>query len=399
MTVDPVDQAFREAVSEATPSIDAIVDFITTHPELAHREVEGSAFLVGQLRAAGYQVTEGIAGMPTAFRAELDFGRPGNTVGVVAVYDAPASITAEGLVDPAHSCGHGPQAGGVIGAALALAAVRDRLAGAVVIVGCPADEIHSPLTRQLGSGKALTAARGVWDDIDVALYPHPEFIDTVWPTSLWMRRETAKVVGIRTLRRDVVSTPLAALAAVSRIAEILDPARLIIESVTVDGDVEESAGMTFEASFLLFADSEADLDALAEQLHGLLEGDGASARDGASESATHLEARWTSSAAIAEVRPDAGITALVGDAFAAAGRDFIADPPPLGFATDFGNVTQVVRSAIVGVGRPEGWRYHTEPGAEEFAGPAGKENARATAEVIGLSVIRIAAADLSPADS
>lgn len=378
MAVETHDREYLDAVTAATPSIESVVDFITTHPELAHQETECAAHLVAELRGAGYTVTEGVAGMPTAFRAELAFGAPGRTVGVIAVYDAPASIDATGAVVPEHSCGHGPQAGGVIGAALALAAVGDRLAGSVVIVGCPADEIHSPLTRVLGSGKALTAARGVWDDVDVVLYPHPEFIDTVWPSSLFMRRETARIVGRRTLRRDVVSTPLAALENVSRIAATIDPATLIIESVTVDGDVEENAGMTFEASFLLFASTEDELDTLAAEVHDLLG-----------------PADWSRGAAISAVRPDPGVTAVVGEAFAAAGRDFVAEPAPLGFATDFGNVTQVARAAIVGVGRAEGWRYHTPDGTAEFAGPAGKDNAVVTAQVIGLSVIRLgAAADL-----
>lgn len=375
MTSQTTVDAFQDAVSAATPSIEAIVDFVNEHPELAHQETETAAYLVGQLRSVGYTVTEGIAGMPTAFRAELDFAAPGTKVGVIAVYDAPASIDDDGLVNPVHSCGHGPQAGGVIGAALALAAVREQLTGSVVIVGCPADEIHSPLTRELGSGKARTAAAGVWDDIDVALYPHPEFIDTVWPASLLMRRETAHVVGIRTLRSDVVCTPLLAMANVSKVAERFDPATLIIESVTVDGDVEQSAGMTFEASFLVFAHTAEELEARIAELHETVGG-----------------ATWTTSGVIDAVRPDAGVTALVAEAFAAAGRDFVAEPPALGFATDFGNVTQVTRAASVGVGHPDGWRYHTPTGAGEFAGPAGKEVAVSTAQVIGLSVITIGAA-------
>ncbi|MCS5713578.1 M20/M25/M40 family metallo-hydrolase [Herbiconiux sp. CPCC 205716] len=375
MTEQQLDEQYREAVAGLAPVIGETVDFVTAHPELAHQETETAAHLVGLLRGAGYTVTEGVAGMATAFRAELDLGAPGATVGVIAVYDAPASYDAEGHVAPVHSCGHGPQSAGVIGAALALAAVREQLTGRVVVVGCPADEIHSPLTRERGSGKALTAAAGVWDDVDVVLYPHPEFIDTVWPASLAMRRETARVVGVRTLRRDVVCTPLVALANVTALAGAVDPARLIIESVSVDGDVEEGAGMVFEASFLLFADDDEGLDALADTVHGIVG-----------------EAVWTSSAPIAPVRPDPEVIALVGDAFAAAGREFIADPPALGFATDFGNVTRVARAALVGVGRAEGWRYHTPTGAEEFAGAAGVENAVGIAEVIGLSAIRIGAA-------
>ncbi|QJU54755.1 M20/M25/M40 family metallo-hydrolase [Herbiconiux sp. KACC 21604] len=375
MAPEQVDERFKAALDERAADVAAIVEFITAHPELAHEEVESSEHLVARLRDAGYSVTTGVAGMPTAFRAELVGGAPGSTVGVVAVYDAVAAKSPEGDVAPVHSCGHGAQSGGVIGAALALAAVRDELSGTVVIVGCPADEIHSPRTRELGSGKALSAARGLWDDIDVALYPHPEFIDTVWPSSLWMRRESVRIVGIRTLKRDVVSSPLDALAVIARIPSTFDPARLMVETVLLDGDVEESAGMVIDASFLLFADTEQELDALAAELRGQFG-----------------EGTWSSSAAIAEVRPDAAVTALVADAFAAAGRDFIADPPALGFATDFGNVTQVVRAAIVGVGREEGWRYHTPTGGEEFAGPAGTRNALDIAEVIGLAALRIGAA-------
>ena len=133
--------------------------------------------------------------------------------------------------------------------------------------------------------------------------------------------------------------------------------------------------MTFEASFLIFAHTADELETRIAQLHE-----------------TIGEATWTSSGVIDAVRPDAGVTALVAEAFAAAGRDFVSEPPALGFATDFGNVTQVTRAASVGVGHPDGWRYHTPAGAREFAGPAGKEVAVSTAEVIGLSVITIGAA-------
>ena len=93
-------------------------------------------------------------------------------------------------LEAVHSCGHGPIAGAVVGAALALATLREQLAGELVVVGCPADEIHAPGTVERGGGKWLTAAAGVWDDVDAALYVHPEFIDTVWQASLWMRRDT-----------------------------------------------------------------------------------------------------------------------------------------------------------------------------------------------------------------
>jgi metal-dependent amidase/aminoacylase/carboxypeptidase family protein len=61
----------------------------------------------------------------------------------------------------------------------ALAEQRHELSGSVVVMGCPADEIHAPGTVLHGSGKALSAAAGAWDDVDAALNAHPEYIDTV----------------------------------------------------------------------------------------------------------------------------------------------------------------------------------------------------------------------------
>ena len=53
--------------------------------------------------------------------------------------------------------------------------------------------------------------------------------------------------------------------------------------------------------------------------------------------------------------------------FAAFGRPFEPDPGTLPFATDFGNITQRVPAALIGIGRPEGWSFHTDEGAEQFA--------------------------------
>ena len=366
------DSEFLSSLTEVQPTIDGIVDFVNSHPELGHEEVECSAHLMGVLRNAGFEVTAGVGGMPTAFRAEIAGGLPGRTVGVVALYDAPASIRDDGVVDPIHSCGHGPQSAGVVGAALAFAAGREDFAGRFVVIGCPADEIHSPLTRSMGGGKGVSAAQGVWDDIDVALYPHPEFIDTVWTKTLWMRRETALVVGERTLSRTGVSTPVSALSALARIVEETDPAQIIIERVVFDGDVEEGSGAVLEATFLSYSETEEGLETQMEPVRRLLG-----------------PATWTQAGIVPAVQPDAAVTGLVADAFAAAGRGFDIDPPALPFPTDFGHVTRRVPSALVGVGRAEGWGYHTPRGAVEFAGPEGKEIAEAIARVIGLSALRL----------
>jgi metal-dependent amidase/aminoacylase/carboxypeptidase family protein len=90
------------------------------------------------------------------------------------------------------------------------------------------------------------------------------------------------------------------------------------------------------------------------------------------------------------VQPDGAVTAAVEAAFGAAGRaGFVPDPPPLPFATDFGNISHRVPAALIGVGRPEGWAFHTDLGREQFTGEAGFEAAIATARVLALSGSRL----------
>jgi len=369
------DRTVLDAVAAQETEIREISAFVLAHPELGHEEHETSRELADRLEAAGYRVERGVGGLPTAFRAELSTGRPGGTVGLLAVYDAaPAHRAADGATVATHSCGHSAQSAGVLGAALAMAGLRDSLTGSVVVIGCPADEIHAPGTQRLGSGKALTAAAGVWDGVTAALYVHPEFIDAVWSQSLWMRRETAIVAGGRTLRNDIEPAPFAAFRRLGTLLPTLDRSRVMVETVVLDGDVEEGSGLSLRAQFLLFAPEQEEIDGLLAGLRDALP-----------------EAVWEHGNAIEAIRPDARVAAAVRDALAAVGREVRDDIPPLPFATDFGNVTRVVPAALIGVGRPEGWAFHTEGGEPQFAGPEGVAMARSIAEVLALAAARLTA--------
>ncbi len=370
-----LDTEVLNAVDRQAPTMATLIDELHGHPELAHDEVVAAATITGLLESAGATVTRGIAGMPTAFRAEITGGLPaGGSVGIVAVYDAACAKREDGTDDAVHSCGHGPQAAGVVGAALALASLRSLWAGRLVVIGAPADEIHSPGTRSLGSGKASAAAAGVFDDLDALLYPHPEFIDTVWQESLWMRRETAVVSGTRTLRSGTEVAPFLALDALRQVVAGFDPGRVMVESALLDGDVEEGSGLTLTVRILVFDESEDGAAALAETVRALFPA-----------------AVWTSSAAIAAIRPDPRVTARVLDAFRGMGREPETSPSPLPFATDFGNATRRAPGALVGVGRPGGWAFHTDAGADQFAGDAGRQMAADIARVMALSTVRLAA--------
>jgi metal-dependent amidase/aminoacylase/carboxypeptidase family protein len=263
-----------------------------------------------------------------------------------------------------------------VGAAAALADQRERLAGRVVVMGCPADEIHAPATVALGSGKARSADAGAWDDVDAALYAHPEYIDTVSQASLWMRRLEVRVAGTRSLADGVEQPTLDAVAGGLAAVRALPAGRAILEHLELDGDVEEGGGMVARLVFLLWADDEPGLDALAGALRDAVPA-----------------GTWSVLTTVPSIVPDARITAAVADAFGAAGRDFVPDPPALPFATDFGSVSRRVPSGLVGVGRPGGWVFHTPTGAEEFASEDGVAAAMTMAEVLALAAVRLTAPD------
>jgi metal-dependent amidase/aminoacylase/carboxypeptidase family protein len=361
------------AVAAQRPAIADTIEFVHAHPELAHSEDRCAAHLCGRLRDAGLRVEQGLAGLPTAFRATLAGGRPGRRVGIVALYDAVPAMRDDGTYEPVHSCGHGPISGSVVGAALALAPLRDQLAGELVVIGCPADEIHSPATADRGGGKWLTADAGVWDDVDAALYAHPEFIDTVWQASLWMRRDGFAVAGTRSLRDGVAQPPFDAVETLLRAAAGISRDELMIERLVLDGDVEEGTGLVLTGALLCFGEDEAAVERTALALRAALP-----------------EASWHAGRLVPGIRPDARLTAVIAEAFAAAGRSFERDPPPLPFATDFGSISQRVPGALIGVGRPGGWAFHHDDGAAQFASPAGVEIAVDMATVLALATVRLA---------
>jgi metal-dependent amidase/aminoacylase/carboxypeptidase family protein len=344
--------------------------FVHEHAELSHEEHECARHITEVLENAGLDVERGIAGMETAFKATLAGAQPGRSVGVVCVYDAVPVFRPNGSIEPVHSCGHDAIPGGVVATALALADLRDELPGRLVVFGCPADEIPAPLTVEIGGGKAVSAAAGLWDEVDAALYPHPEFEDTVFRLSRWMRRDRAFVTGARSLQGEP-ETPVDAIAAANDAVQKLPPADAIVEHVQLEGDVEEGGGQSVRIHFLLRADEEAGLDELAEPLREALPG-----------------ADWSSDPVVAGLRGDDDVTAAVKEAMTALGRHFVDDPGRLPFGTDFGNVSQRVPSALIGIGRPGGWAFHTDEGAEQFR-QDGEECALSIAQVVALAAVRL----------
>ena len=89
------------------------------------------------------------------------------------------------------------------------------------------------------------------------------------------------------------------------------------------------------------------------------------------------------------ITPDDAVRAAVADAQRAAGRDYVDPSMPLPFATDFAAITRRVPGALIGLGRPGGWSFHTPEGAAQFASEAGVAAALDVATVLALSAVRL----------
>lgn len=146
---------------------------IWSFAEMGYLETQSAAALKDDLRGAGFTITEGVAGMPTAFIASFKNGN-GPIIGVLAEYDALPGLSQaavshqESLGGVAgHGCGHN-----LFGAASAHAAIAVKawmeahnIKGEIRVYGTPAEEG--------GSAKAFMTRDGLFNDVDVALHWHP----------------------------------------------------------------------------------------------------------------------------------------------------------------------------------------------------------------------------------
>jgi amidohydrolase len=132
---------------------------IHANPEPAFEEVTASAWCAEVVAAHGFAVEHPAGSLATAVRGRITGGKgpDGPRIGILAEYDA--------LPGLGHGCGHNTMAASGVGAAIALAAIRDAWAGEVVFLGTPAEE--------RGSGKEIMLRDGLFEGLDAALLYHP----------------------------------------------------------------------------------------------------------------------------------------------------------------------------------------------------------------------------------
>jgi aminobenzoyl-glutamate utilization protein B len=142
-------------------------------PELGFHENKSSALLQQELRANGFAVESGVAGMPTAFTATFGSGKP--VIALMGEFDALPGLSQKDIPSlapvvagaPGHACGHN-----LLGSASALAAVAIKeemqargLKGTIRYYGTPAEEG--------GGGKIYLLHAGLFRDVDAVLAWHP----------------------------------------------------------------------------------------------------------------------------------------------------------------------------------------------------------------------------------
>ena len=141
--------------------------------EVGYQEEKSSALLQLQLKAAGFDVRSGVAGIPTAFVASWGEGRP--VVALLAEFDALPGLSQAAVPErkavvegaPGHGCGHHLLGTASIAAAIAVKEwlAAERKPGTLRVFGTPAEEG--------GAGKIYMLREGLFDGVDAALAWHP----------------------------------------------------------------------------------------------------------------------------------------------------------------------------------------------------------------------------------
>ena len=141
--------------------------------EVGYMETKSSALLQSELRAAGFTVTVGVAGEPTAFVAEYGSGKP--VIALLGEFDALPGLSQDAtpqrkqLIDggPGHGCGHHLFGTASTAAAIALKEwmQTNGVKGTLRMIGTPAEEG--------GAGKVYMVRDGVFQDVDAVIAWHP----------------------------------------------------------------------------------------------------------------------------------------------------------------------------------------------------------------------------------
>lgn len=131
----------------------ALFEHFHRNPELSYRETATAARIAEELRAVGFDVTEGVGktgivammengdGPLVMMRADMD-GLPVEEKSGLSYASTATQVDRNGVEQPVmHACGHDVHITGLVGTARQMAARRDEWSGTLMLIGQPAEEV------------------------------------------------------------------------------------------------------------------------------------------------------------------------------------------------------------------------------------------------------------------
>ena len=159
-------------VDANTKTLEATNRKIWTYAEVGLEEHKSSKELQDLLKANGFTVKAGVAGMPTAFVAT--YGQGGPVVGILAEFDALLGVSQSDSAtqkvganpEAGHACGHSVFGVGSVGAAIAVKQLiaSGAVKGTIKLYGTPAEETII--------GKIYMLRDGMFKNDDAILHWH-----------------------------------------------------------------------------------------------------------------------------------------------------------------------------------------------------------------------------------
>ena len=184
MKISEIKKKIIEEINEKSYKIIEIAEKIAEKPEMGYREFETARLVAEELSSLGIECREGLA--VTGVKGNMKGGRSLARVAVMGELDAVTCTNhpkADRVSGAAHACGHNAQIASMLGAAMALSAVKDELDGDVCFFATPAEEfVELGFREKLAErgeikffgGKQELIRLGEFDDIDMAMMIHAE---------------------------------------------------------------------------------------------------------------------------------------------------------------------------------------------------------------------------------
>lgn len=303
---------------------------VHANPELGFEEEKACSWLSEELNDAGFNVTRGICGLPTAFIAKAGSGLL--HIAICAEYDS--------LPEIGHACGHNMIAAMAVGAGIAASRVADDVGLTISVIGTPAEEVGN------ASGKIVLLEGGAFSGVHAAMMVHPAPVEMLEAhliaASMFDVHYTGKEAHASAFPEMGINAADALTVAQTSIGLLRQHLRQTdrVHGITTHGgDAPNVVPAHTSARYLVRGENLAELEEVRAKVHRCFEA-------GALATGCKLEIRGGDKP-YADVRYDHEISLIYKRNAEAIGRKFPELGPAmsrLAASTDMGNISYVIPS-------------------------------------------------------